>query len=109
MSKKTRYMMKRFCQINQAFDDNENAISCVYFNIDELNELNINRYALSILHLNISSLSSHIFFTAKVDILCISESRLSQNNPVTTNLDIPEYTFEHAPAESSVEGTLMYI
>ena len=47
--------------------------------------------------------------TAEVDILCISESRISQNNPVTTNLDIPRYTFEHAPAESSAGGTLMYM
>ena len=47
--------------------------------------------------------------TAEVDILCISESRISQNNPVTTNLDIPRYTFEHTPAESSAGGTLMYM
>ena len=62
-------------------------------------------------------LSSHIddlkiflsLLTAKVNILCISESRLSQNNPVTTNLDILGYTFEHTPTKSSAGGTLMYI
>ena len=83
MSKKTREMMKRFCQINQVFDDNENAIRCDYYNIVELNKLNINRnHNLFILYLNISSLSSHIddlkiflgLLTANVDILCISES-----------------------------------
>ena len=77
VSKKTREMTKRFCQINQVFDNNENAISCDYYNLDLLNKLNINRYHdLFILHLNISSLSSHIYdlklflilLTAKVDI-----------------------------------------
>ena len=110
--------MKRFCQINQVFDDNENTISCDYYNTDKLNKLNINRHHhLFILHLNISSLSSHIddlkiflsLLTAKVDILCISENILSQNNPVTMNLDIPIYTFEDTPIESSAGGTLIYI
>ena len=119
---KIREMMKCFCQINQVFDDNENAISCDYYNIDELNKLNINRHHdLFILHFNISSFSSYnddlkIFLsllTAKVDMLCISESRLSLDNPVTTNLDIPGYTLEHTPTEikipnkhSSLLGTI---
>ena len=111
-------MMKHFCQINQVFDDNENTISCDYYNTDKLNKLNINRHHhLFILHLNISSLSSHIddlkiflsLLTAKVDISCISENILSQNNPVTMNLDIPIYTFEDTPIESSAGGTLIYI
>ena len=111
-------MMKRFCQINQVFDDNENTISCDYYSTDKLNKLNINRHHhLFILHLNISSLSSHIddlkiflsLLTAKVDISCISENILSQNNPVTMNLDIPIYTFEDTPIESSAGGTLIYI
>ena len=85
MSKKAREMMKRFCQINQVFDDNENAICYDYYNIVELNKLNINRnHKLFILYLNISSLSSHIddlkiflsLLTANVDILCIFESRM---------------------------------
>ena len=33
----------------------------------------------------------------------------SQNNLVTTNLDIPGYTSEHTPTESSAGDTLMYI
>ena len=44
MSKKTREMMKHFYQINQVFDVNENAISCDYYNIDELRKLNISRH-----------------------------------------------------------------
>ena len=33
----------------------------------------------------------------------------SQNNLVTTNLDIPGYTSEHTPTDSSAGDTLMYI
>ena len=40
-SKKAREMMKRFCQINQFFEDNENVLSCDYCSIEELNKLNI--------------------------------------------------------------------
>ena len=47
--------------------------------------------------------------TAKVHILCISESRISQSNLVTTILEIPGYTFEHTSTESSAGGTLMCI
>ena len=118
MSKKTKEIMKWFCQINQVLGNNENAISCDYYNTDELNKLNINRHHdLFILHLNISSLSLLIddlkiflsLLTAKVDILRISKSRLSQNNSLATNLDIPGYTFEHNPIESSVGDALMYL
>ena len=35
--------------------------------------------------------------------------RKQTNNPVTTNLDIPGYAFEHTPTESSAGGTLKYI
>ena len=109
--------MNNFCQMNQVFDNNENAISCYYYNIDELNKLNINRHNnLLILHLDISSLSSHIddlkmflrLLTAKLD-MCISERRLCQSNPMTMKLDIPGYTFEHTRTESSAGCTLMYI
>ena len=118
MFKKTKEIMKWFCQINQVLGNNGNAISCDYYNIDELNKLNINRHHdLFILHLNISSLSLLIddlkiflsLLTAKVDILRISKSRLSQNNSLATNLDIPGYTFEHNPIESSAGDALMYL
>ena len=37
ISKKAREMMKRFCQINQFFEDNENVLICDYCSIEELN------------------------------------------------------------------------
>ena len=47
--------------------------------------------------------------TAKVGILCISESRISQHNLTTTNLDIPGHIIEHTSTETSAGGALMYI
>ena len=78
MPKKTREMMKLFCQMNQVFDDNENEISFDYCSIDDPNKLNMNMHHNPfILHLNISSLYLHIddlkiflsLLTAKLDII----------------------------------------
>ena len=116
ISNKTREMMKCFCQINKFFDDNENVISWDYYNIEDLNKLKTDKHGFCILHLTISSLSSQTddlklflsLLTARVDI-CISESRISQNNLPTTNLDIPGCNIEQTPTESSAGGTIMYI
>ena len=52
-----------------------------------------------------SSLSSHInelvtfsnLLETKFDIICITKSRLSQKNPLTSNINILGYNIEHAP------------
>lgn len=110
-------MIKRFSQINQIFDDYEDVISCDYYSIDEINKLNTDKHELYKLHLYIYSLSLHTgdlksilsLLTAKVGILCISVSRISQNNLAITNLHISGYNLEKTLTESSTEGTLMYI
>ena len=75
------------------------------------------RHDLSILHLNNCSLSSHIvdlkiffaFLDAKFNIICILESRLSNNYLLTTSIDILAYNNKHTATESSVGGSLLYI
>ena len=72
---------------------------------------------MSILYLNISSISAHIddlrtflnLAHQKFDIICISESRLSSKYPQTTNIDLPGFKMERTPTESSAGGTLIYI
>ena len=101
-------------ELKQIFDETNDLISCDYFDIYELNKIERDLY---IIHLSISSLSSHIddleiFLSLpsnKTDIICISESRLSQRNLVTTKLNILGYKIEHTPTEASAGGTLMYI
>ena len=61
-----------------------------------MDKVKINQQELYILHFNISSLISHInnlktltsLITTKIDIICISERRLSQNMLLTANIDI---------------------
>ena len=77
----------------------------------------INQSDLTIIHLNLFSLALHIdkiklFFSlteTKFDIMCISESRSTKNNSLTTSINIPGYNFEHTPTESKAGGSLIYI
>lgn len=84
------------------FQQVENQISCDYYSILKRKKIKMNEQDFSILHLNISSLSAHIdnlqtfLKTTKVtfDVICISESRLSTKNPITTNIEIAGYNIE---------------
>ena len=76
----------------------------------------INQSDLAFIHLNISSLALHIdklklflsLIKSKFDIICISESRITKNNSLTTNVNIG-YNFQHTPTESKAGASLMYI
>ena len=69
------------------------------------------------LHLNISLLSSHIndlvtflnLLEANFNTICISKSKLSQKNSLTSNTDIPGYNIGHTPTEASAGGALIFI
>ena len=84
--------------MNQIFDQSDSLISCDYYDIPEFKKMKITEQKdLSIIHLNISSISSHIndlrnflnLINQKIDIICISESRISTKNPQTTSIDLP--------------------
>ena len=104
-NKKSKGLMHKFQQLNNLFDQSENTISCDYY------------YYFSLLHLNISSLSCHIndlinflaLINTKFNVICITETRLSHKNPLTTNIELPGYNIEQTPSESSAGGTLIYI
>ena len=97
------------------FEQSENPLSCDYYDISDFKKLKINKQDLSILHLNISSISAHIddlrtFLNLahhKFDIICISE--ISLKHPQTTNIDLPGFNMEQTPTKSSAGGTLIYI
>ena len=92
-------------------------MSCDYYALYELNKIKVKQEDLSVLHLNISSLSAYIHdlksflseLRIKFDIICISESRLWQNNPQTTNINLAGYNMEQTPTESSADAVLLYI
>ena len=109
--------MSRFKQVNQHFDQPENSISCDYYVVDDFNKIVVNQSDFTVIHLNISSLALHIdklklflsLIKTKFDIICISESRITNSNSLATNINIPEYNFKHTPTESRAGGSLMYI
>ena len=99
--------------MNKIFDQSENLISCDYYDIPEFKKMKIREHQdLSILHLNISSMSAHIndlknfinLVNQKIDIIRISENRISTKNPQTTNIDLPGYKIEQTPTESFAGG-----
>ena len=113
--KKSIEKLKTFCEVSRLFDQSENLVSCDYYIPYELNKINVKQKDLSVLHLNISSLSSHIddlknFLSElriKLDVICISESTLSQKNPQTTNKNLVGYNIEQTATESSAGGVLL--
>ena len=109
--------MKKISQIIQLNDPNENTVSCDYYYLIDFNKVIVTKQDLAVLHLNISLLSSHInklklllsSFNLTFDIICITESRITKSNLLTSNIYIPGYNNEQNPAESSAGGTLIYI
>ena len=97
LNKQTRELMKKFSQISQLNDPNENTVSCDYYDLNNFNKVIAIKQDLAVLHLNISSLSSHINelklllsrLNVNFDIICISESRITKSNLPTNNRYIP--------------------
>ena len=91
---------------------NQKIPNCNCYETDNLNKIVINQNDLTVIQLNISSLDLHIdnlklflsLFKTKFDIICISESRITKSNSLTTNINIPGYNFEHTPTESKQVG-----
>ena len=116
-NKKSKGLMHKFQQLNNLFDQSENTISCDYYDLKDFQKIKIKQQDFSLLHLNISSLSCHIndlvnflaLLNTKFDVICITETRLSHKNPITTNIELPGYNIEQTPTESSAGGTLIYI
>ena len=112
---KTTEKLKTFREVSQLFDQSENSVSFDYYTPYELNKIKVKQEDLSVLHLNISSLSAHIddlknFLSElriKLDVICISESTLSQKNPQTTNKNLVGYNIEQTATESSAGGVLL--
>ena len=94
MNKKTKDFLKKFREMSQIFEQAENPLSCDYYDISDFKKRKINKQQdLSILHLNISSISSLFHLRTilnlahhKFDIICISESRISLKHPPTANI-----------------------
>ena len=73
--------------------------------------------SLSLFHINACSLNKNyddlqhlLSCTQKnLDIIAISEARITKNVSLLNNLNLNNYAFEFTPAETSAGGTLLYI
>ena len=99
-------------------ENSENLINCKYFDIADINNLEIiNNSSLSLFHLNIASLPKHIHCLEELlasmkidfDIIAISESRINKNNVSAHNIVLQNYSFDHCPTESTAGGTALFI
>ena len=110
---RTKELIKSFKPLKQMLEESENPVSCDYYDVHDLNKIQIHQHDLSLIHLNISSLASHIhdlklflsLLKVSFDIICISESTLFKHNLPTVNINIPGYNNEHTPTESKAGGT----
>ena len=118
INKKGKEFLKKFREMSQIFEQSENPLSCDYYDISDFKKLKINKQQdLSILHLNISSISAHIddlrtflnLAQHKFDIICVSESRISVKHSQANNIDLPGFNMEQTSTESSAGWTLIYI
>ena len=100
--------------------DPDNAVKCRYYDIEEIQTLNIpnKSKSLSMFHINTCSLSKnfddleYLLKTTNMnfDIIAISETRITKNiNNILPNINLNNYAFEFTPTESSAGGTLIYV
>ena len=72
---------------------------------------------LSLFHINTCSLNKnfddlqHFLNCTKIflDIIAISETRITKQVPLLNNLNLNNYSFEFTPTETSAGGTFLYI
>ena len=117
-----KIIKKRFSQISRLNDTNENTVRCDYYDLNDFNKVIVIKQDLAVLHLNMSSLSSHhnelkLLLLSKnlnFGIICIKERQrftkeLLKSSLPTSNIHIPGYSNEQTPTQSSAGGSLIYI
>ena len=80
-------------------------------------EIPHNNKSLSLFHINACSLNKnvdeaqHLLSCTKknVDIIAISETRITKQVSLLNNLNLNNYSFEFTPTETSAGDTLLYI
>ena len=100
-------------------NDPVNVVNSKYYDIDQIQTLKFpNKHkTLALFHINECSLNKyfddldHLFkCTNKVfDIVAVTETRITKQTSLTTNINLRNYAIEFTPTESSAGGTLLYI
>ena len=110
-------------QFNNATTENNNGpekitLSSKYYDMEEMHNIKIphKNKELFLFHINACSFNKnfddlkHLLSCAKkIDIIAISETRITKQVSLLNNLNINNYFFEFAPAETSAGGIPFYI
>ena len=108
-------LLNQFNNSSQIHDlkDLENVVNCKYYPNKMPNKKNY----LSLFHINAFSLSKNFddleyllkTTNTNFDIIAISKTRILKNTKIVKNINIPNFSYEFTPTESTAEGTLLYI
>ena len=106
-------------------NDPENVVNSRYFDIDQIQSLEICQkkkslslsLSLSLFCINACSLSKNfddLVYLLKCtkknfDIIAVSETRISKKTSLTSNINLNNYYFETTPTESTAGGTMLYV
>ena len=100
-------------------NDTEKVCSSIYYNIEEMHNIEIphKNKLLSLFRINACSLHKnfddlqHLLNCTKIffDITATSETRITKQVSLLNNLNLNNYSFEFTPTETSASGTLLYI
>ena len=104
---------------NEEKDENNDLPNSKYKHQEYFSTLsnNMKSKCLSVLHLNISSLQKHFNnfecfldeMKPEFDFIGITESRISKKQSPSNNINLPNYSTEHALTEATAGGALLYI
>ena len=94
-------------------NDSEKISSCKYYDIEEMHNIEIphKNKSLSLFHTIACSLNKnfddlqHLLSCTKLDIIAISETRITKQVSLSNNLNLNNYSFEFTPTETSAGGT----
>ena len=100
-------------------NDPENVVNSKFYDIDQIQTLKFpdKHKSLALLHINACSLNKNLDdldhllkCTNKVfDIIAVSETRITKQTSLTSNINLKNYAIEFTPTGSSAGGTLLYI
>ena len=112
-------MISLITLLHKKNNDPTNVVNSKYYDIDQIQTLKFpNKHkSLALFHINACSLNKNfddlehlLKCTNKVfDIIAVTETRITKQTSLTTNINLRNYAIEFTPTESSAGGTLLYI
>ena len=117
--KNLQSLFKNFNELSSEENSEDDfSINCKYYDIDSFRKAKFNSDKhLSVLHINIASLSKHkqdletflAMLNFEFSIIAITETKITKGSHPTFDINLHNYNTFHTPTESSSGGTLLYV